>query len=248
MLRIAFVGKGGAGKSAIAAAFARLLARRGEPVVALDSDPMPGLSWSLGVPPDDAGLPDDTVVEQPEGDGPRWALRPGLTPEAAVDRYAAVGPDGVRLLQMGKLRGPSADRVRSLTAYRLVLRGLDDAGWHLVGDLAAGTRQVFFGWGGFARTMLVVVEPTAKALLSARRLTRLRRLEDPPTLYAVANKVREEEDVALVAQGTGLEVIGAIPYDAGLVTAEREGTSWVDVSADAPAVAAVSALVDRLAG
>lgn len=39
-VRVAFVGKGGAGKSSIAGTFARLLAVTGQPVLALDSDPM----------------------------------------------------------------------------------------------------------------------------------------------------------------------------------------------------------------
>ena len=45
---IALTGKGGAGKSVIAGTLAGLLARRGHRVLALDSDPMPGLTMSLG--------------------------------------------------------------------------------------------------------------------------------------------------------------------------------------------------------
>ncbi len=60
-MRVAFVGKGGAGKSALSGTFARVLARRGDRVLALDSDPMPGMAFSLGVPASDAGLPDDVV-------------------------------------------------------------------------------------------------------------------------------------------------------------------------------------------
>ena len=85
MIRVAFVGKGGAGKSTIAATFARLLARRGEPVLALDSDPMPGLAYSLGVAVDDCPIPDDVVVAGGDGE-PRWVLRPGLDAAAFVDR------------------------------------------------------------------------------------------------------------------------------------------------------------------
>ena len=51
-MRIAVVGKGGAGKSVIAGTTARLLARQGRRVLALDSDLLPGLSISLGSGPD----------------------------------------------------------------------------------------------------------------------------------------------------------------------------------------------------
>jgi CO dehydrogenase nickel-insertion accessory protein CooC1 len=56
-VRIAVVGKGGAGKSVIAGTMARLVARKGTPVLALDSDLFPGLSLSLGSGPDPIAPP-----------------------------------------------------------------------------------------------------------------------------------------------------------------------------------------------
>ena len=47
-MRLAFVGKGGAGKSAISGTFARTLARRGRKVFAVDLDTCPGLAFGLG--------------------------------------------------------------------------------------------------------------------------------------------------------------------------------------------------------
>ena len=47
-MRICVVGKGGAGKSMVAGTIARTVARRGERVLALDADPMPGMARSLG--------------------------------------------------------------------------------------------------------------------------------------------------------------------------------------------------------
>jgi len=46
-MRIASVGKGGSGKSTIVGTLARLLARDGEWVLALDVDTMPGLAYSM---------------------------------------------------------------------------------------------------------------------------------------------------------------------------------------------------------
>lgn len=48
-MRVAVVGKGGAGKSVIAGTMARVLGPRGHTVLALDSDLMPGLAESLGM-------------------------------------------------------------------------------------------------------------------------------------------------------------------------------------------------------
>ena len=247
-VRVAFVGKGGAGKSAIAGTFARTLARRGERVLALDSDPMPGLAFSVGVDVTDAGIPDEAVEEPPEGEeGPRYRLRAGLNAADAVERYAATGPDGVRFLQFGKLRGPAAVLVRSQNAFRQIVAELE--GWSLVGDLPGGTRQPFFGWAGYARTVFVVVEPTAKSLLSARRLSRLAvGKKAPDLLVAVASKVRHAADVELVRQRSGLEVVAAVPWDEELAEADRRGLPVIDHAPDCDAVRAVESLVNEFLG
>jgi CO dehydrogenase maturation factor len=246
-MRVAFVGKGGAGKSVIAGTFARLLARRGEPVLAVDSDPMPGLSISLGLGVVDAPIPDEAVRERPEGEqGPRYRLRPGLSATEAVMRYARVAPDGVRLLQFGKLRGHVAPLLRSQFAFRQVLAELPEDRWSLVGDLPGGTRQPFFGWGRYARTVLVVAEPTAKSLLSARRLARLGLAANgPEQVLAVANKVRDATDADLVRRRTGLEVIAAVPWDEALGEAERLGRAPLDHAPGSPAVRVLESMADR---
>ena len=248
-MRVAFVGKGGAGKSAIAGTFARALARRGEPVLAIDSDPMPGLAFSLGLGLEvtDARIPDDAVVEKEEGEpGPRFRLRPGLSPTEAVERYSVPAPDGVRFLQFGKLRAPVAPLVRAQFAFRQITGELPDDRWSLVGDLAGGTRQAFGGWGSYARTFLVVVEPTAKALLSARRLARLAQAGGAQEVVAVANRVRQPEDPALVQERTGLDVIGAVPWDEALAEAERRALAPIDEAPECPAVREVESMVDRM--
>ena len=68
-MRIAFIGKGGSGKSTIAGTVARLLARGGHPVLALDVDTMPGLAFSVGLGRiADAGMPEE-LGERREGKG-----------------------------------------------------------------------------------------------------------------------------------------------------------------------------------
>ena len=247
-MRVAFVGKGGAGKSAIAGTFARALARRGEAVLAIDSDPMPGLAYSLGLELSDAAIPDDAVVEKLEGEaGPRFRLRPDLTPGEAVERYALPGPDGVRFLQFGKLRGHVAPLMRAQFAFRQIVADLPEDRWSLVGDLPGGTRQAFMGWAPYARTFLVVVDPTAKSLLSARRLARLAHADEgAPEVVAVANRVRSPGDAETVRRRTGLEVVAAVPTDEAFAEAERRGRAPIDEAPECPAVREVELMAERL--
>jgi CO dehydrogenase maturation factor len=248
-MRLAFVGKGGAGKSAISGTFARILAREGHKVLAIDSDPLPGLAFSLGLAIDHSPpIPDDAVVERKEGEeGPRWRLNPEVDPFEAVERWSVEAPDGVRFLQFGKIKGDQ-NLWRSQIAFRFVINKLPEGRWNVVGDLPGGTRQAFTGWGSWAHTVLIVVEPTAKSLLSGRRLARMADLdpENPKRVMAVASKVREPDDVEMIAKGTGLEVIASVPWDEELAEAERRQLAPIDFAPDAPAVRAVESLVERL--
>ncbi|MGI8407378.1 MAG: AAA family ATPase, partial [Actinomycetota bacterium] len=107
-MRIAVVGKGGSGKSVVAGTIARVLARRGHRVLALDSDPIPGMAISLGLGP----LTDAMLVEASEkNEQGRWKLKKGVGAARAVQRYSVIGPDGVRLLQFGKAGAEGLEHV-----------------------------------------------------------------------------------------------------------------------------------------
>lgn len=245
MLRLAFVGKGGAGKSTIAGTFARLLAQRGEPVLVIDSDPMPGLSLSLGAGTVEAPLPDEAVFE--EKDGERTVYRLRLDAADAVEAYAATAPGGVRLLQFGKLRGHVGALMRSQSAFQQIIDGLPANGWHIIGDLPGGTRQPFFGWARYASTVVIVVEPNSKSILSARRLAGLAASKTAPErIVAVVNKARDEDDVERVRQRLDLDVVASVPYDEGFGGAERAGVAPVDVAPEGPGVLGVQSLVQAV--
>ena len=245
-MRVAFVGKGGTGKSLIVGTFARVLGASGEQVLALDSDPMPGLAFSLGLDPTavgDDGIPDEATESAPEGEYPPYRLRPGLGGPDVVGRYAVRGPDGVYFLQLGKSRGQRGAN-RGHWAYQQVLEDLPEDGWTVVGDLPGGTRQPFYGWGRFADTLVVVTEPTASSMLSARRLAGLAR--PGVQVVAVASKTRSAADTAAVTARTGLPLVGDVPYDPAVAAAERAGRAILDTDPDSDAVTAIRSLVDRL--
>ena len=246
VMQVAFVGKGGAGKSTIAGTFARLLARRGQPVLALDSDPMPGMPYSLGVAVDDCPIPDDVVVAGPEG-GPRWVLRPGLDAAGLVDRYAARCPDGVRYLQFGNLWGHVVRLQRAQHAWSQVVQELDRDRWHLVGDLPGGTRQAMFGWAKYADTVCVVVEPTIKSLHTAKRLLRLSDSRWAPSrLLLVVNKALDSSDASRISERLELPAAAVVPHDRDAGRADRDGVAPLDADPHGQLAAAVDGLVGHV--
>jgi CO dehydrogenase maturation factor len=248
-VRIAVVGKGGAGKSVISANLARVLARRGHRVLALDSDTLPGLSLSLGAEvPDEPPL--NAAAEQNEKG--RWRLKPGIGPVRAVQRFATDAPDGVRLLQIGKTdkRGLAPNRA-SHNAFYEVIHRLDDAAslrdWVILGDLPAGPRQTAFDWAPYAERFLIVVEPTWQSMLTARRITRIARgMRDDAEFSLVLNKATGADDAERIQEFLGIGLIAVVPVDEGVRSAERAGAALLDHAPDSDAVRAIERLADAL--
>jgi len=76
-LRVAFLGKGGTGKSTLAGTVCRQLGRRGQTVLALDVDTAPGLAISLGMSASEGRLPPN-LAELIEGKrGRYWKMVKG---------------------------------------------------------------------------------------------------------------------------------------------------------------------------
>ena len=243
------VGKGGAGKSVIAGTMARLAAQQGARVLALDSDLMPGLSLSLGSGPDRvAPLLLDAVEQDSSG---RWGWREDVDAVSAAQRFAGTAPDGVRLLQRGKVAGEGFEPVvGSSKAFWEVVHGLPDApefhDWTLIGDLPAGPRQMAEGWSPYAAIYLVVVQPTAQSALTARRVARLARTRDSQAdVLFIANRVAGEEDVRHVERRVGEPAFASLPADEEVAAAERLGVAPID---HAPGSAAMTAMRHLLGG
>ncbi len=99
-MKVAVVGKGGAGKTTTAAVLARALARAGQTVVALDCDTNPNLGMSLGV--GDAETERLTTLRDQVGEGtehaPSW--------DEIVTRFGTDAPDGVRLAVISRIENP----------------------------------------------------------------------------------------------------------------------------------------------
>jgi len=250
-MRVAVVGKGGAGKSVIAGTMARLMAQQGARVLALDSDPLPGLSLSLGSGPEPTEPPLGNAAERDENG--RWGWKKGVGPIRAVQRYATDAPDGVRLLQLGKPpREGFASIIGASKAFYEVAHHIADAralrDWTFIGDLPAGPRQAAYDYAPYAHTYVVVVQPAAQSALTARRVARIVRMHRPDAqVVFIANRVREQGDARHVEKLVGEPVFASLPADDGVATAERLGVAPIDHVPDSPAIAAIERLVSALA-
>ncbi len=97
-MRLAIVGKGGVGKTSISGTLARLLARRGCSVLAIDGDPNPNLALTLGIAPEriqDMPAFSSELIEYVDG-----GYRLTRTLEDVCAGHSIEAPDVVTLLAM----------------------------------------------------------------------------------------------------------------------------------------------------
>ena len=253
-MRVVLLGKGGSGKSTLAGLLSAELSSRGERVVAMDADSVPGLAQVLGMPPTD----DWFLAGMAARDNGGWRLEG--SPGEIVDRCSQPGPGGVRFLQIGTAdatvkdfefrRESFLDRWSGTVAFNTVSRTYDDeSGWVIV-DLQGGTLQVAGGMVGSSGIAVLVVEPFAKSVLTARRFVGMGAWPSGVRLVAVANKIESADDQAYV--DTALEELGVplwatVPLDPAGKQAERKAQPLITLDPDTPAKRAVAGLADRLA-
>ncbi|MGH9123919.1 MAG: hypothetical protein ACRDZ8_04220 [Acidimicrobiales bacterium] len=234
-MRVAIVGSGGAGKSVISATLARVLARRGHTVLAVDLDPNPGMAFSLGLPPDTAGLPAEAIAPN-EGGLYGWGLAEGIDLATAAERFAAEGPDGVRFLASGKIDRGNHEVTRHLGAVRQIADAAPTS-WDVVGDLEAGTTTPYEGYASFAEQLVAVVTPSWRSGLAARRLCGL---FPDRRLIVVGSQYRDE------SPHPGLPLSLRVPFDSALRAAEQQGRAPIDACPGSPVIEAVTQLADLL--
>lgn len=102
-MKIAVAGKGGSGKTTIAGTLARLMADRGQRVVAIDDDSNPNLALTIGVRGTTPlpGLPRDLLEERKDADGTA-RLELAIAAEELIGRYGVAVRDNLTLLVMGQ--------------------------------------------------------------------------------------------------------------------------------------------------
>src|SRR5512138_3810449 len=111
-MKLAIAGKGGVGKTTLAALLAYIYADQGQTVIAIDADPAASLANALGLPLDLAGQA-QPIAEMDELIEERTGAKPGtqggffkLNPRVDdIPNRFSVTHRGVKLLRLGSIRG-----------------------------------------------------------------------------------------------------------------------------------------------
>ena len=261
--RVVVTGKGGVGKTSLTALIARLLARDGHRVLALDADPQMNLPHAIGLPEDRAralvpiSQNRDYVQEKTGASSDAgWGLYFRLNPDAtdAVERYAVDGPDGVQVMVMGTTVQPAAGCLcpeNTLIAGVVEAMNLREREVILM-DTQAGVEHFGRALAKGFRHALVVCDPTFNAVQVAVHAARLAADLGIPAVHLIANRVRDAREAerleARIAAEGGFPFTSMhlLPYDDAVLAAEPSVTPLL-ADGGSPLLRAVDGILEVLA-
>ena len=212
MTKIAVTGKGGVGKTTLAALLAHVYAAEGNTVLAIDADPAASLAYALGFPDE---LADQIVpiADMEELIFERTGAKPGtvggyfrLNPRVddIPDRLSAEYR-GVRLLRLGTIKQggsgcicPESALLRNLVTHLLVARNEV-----VILDMEAGIEHLGRGTASAVDAFLIVTEPVRRSLDTANRIRQLAADIGVARCYLVGNKVQDDADRAFIEAHAG---------------------------------------------
>ncbi len=246
---IALSGKGGTGKTTIAALTTRyLIERRGGPVLAVDADSNACLSEALGVPVHATigGLREDSLAAVRGGERPS-----GMSIDQLFDyqvQQSVVEAKGFDLIVMGRPEGPGCYCAAN-NIIRKYTDKLSEQYPYVVIDNEAGMEHLSRRTTNKVDLLMIVSDPTPRGIQTAKRINDLAdelKLEVGKRALII-NRVAGPEVGMLEAYAgrLGLSVAGLLPNDTAIMECDLHGRPVLELPADTPGVKALFEILSK---
>jgi CO dehydrogenase maturation factor len=237
-MKIAITGKGGVGKTTLAAAIIQLLSNQGQEVIALDADPNANLAAALGFPDDlqTKIVPiskQNKLIEERTGAkvkqyGQIFKLNPDVTD--VVEKYATVYKK-IPLLVLGGLeKGGIGCACPENTFIRALITDLIlNKNQTLIIDMEAGIEHLGRGTAQGVDTMIIVVEPSARSVNVALKIIQMATEIGIRNIRLVGSKIMNSVDEDYVKKAIPkIPLLGLIPFSEEIRNIDKIKSSVLD--------------------
>ena len=257
-MKIAVSGKGGVGKTLIAGTLARMFAKDGFNVLAIDNDSAMNLSYTLGIDSETKEkivpisemkkLIEERIAVNGAGPGV-YNINPKVSD--IPDRYKISGPDGLQLLVLGSIEEPATGclcpenaLIRTLL-YNLFVKREEV----VIVDFEAGLEHLGRGTAKGIDVMLVITEPSQKSLDLCKKIIDLSKKLGVINVYLVSNKISEDSQKEIIIQkikNWEVPLYHSVPFDSEIGKADLNGESPIDFNQDSKGIQAIKSLYLKL--
>jgi CO dehydrogenase maturation factor len=235
---IAIAGKGGTGKTIVAALLIKLLSQKG---LVLAADPSTNLNQALGLPLDDSKTV-GRIREKMTEDVSKGRFSPSISkPEYLFSKIveSLAESKGFDLLAMGRPEGPGCYCASNEFLRASLDKLVKDYKYnYIVMDCEAGMEHISRQTTRDVDVLLIMSDPTIRGITAAARMKEL--IGELRTtvgkLGLIVNRVKGElsPEIKKAIDESGLRVIALIPEDPNVAGLEMKGRPVTELPQESP--------------
>ncbi len=247
-MKIAVSGKGGTGKTTIAALMIRYLLKKNyKPILAVDADPNANLGDALGVKAENTvGKVLDNFLKDKE------SLATGIVKESLIDYKLSeilVEEKGFDLLSMGQGEGPGCYCYPN-TIVRNYIEKLASNYKYVVIDNEAGMEHISRRTNGNLDVLLLISDPSLKGIRTCKKLEDLviKLGLNVKKLFLVINRIANGAPPQVIKETERLKLnlLEMVPEDKNIVDYELKGLPMLNLEEDSPSVAKINEAMSKI--
>jgi CO dehydrogenase maturation factor len=257
---VAVAGKGGTGKTTVAALLIRYLSERTHgSILAIDADPSSNLHYVLGLDLEQTigDIREDMLDQVQSSATTAGAMAGGMGKQDYLDyqiRMAMVEGASVDLLAMGRPEGPGCYCAAN-HMIRVVMDRMSKSYDYVVMDNEAGMEHISRRTTRDIDKLILVTDSSQRALIAVQRIVDMVPGLDVniKNMYLVVNRVvgdrlapALEAAVRQLSRSSGVEWVGTIPNDPVMSEFEFTGRPLVELPHDSLVVQAVYRMAEHV--
>ena len=249
---IAVAGKGGTGKTTVAALLIKLLSQKGL-VLAVDADPSTNLNQALGLPLDDSKTV-GRIRERMTEDVSKGRFSPSLSkPEYLFSKIveSLAESKGFDLLAMGRPEGPGCYCASNEFLRASLDQLVKDYKYnYIVMDCEAGMEHISRQTTRDVDVLLIMSDPTMRGITTAARIKDLigELRSKIGKVGLIVNRVKGElsPEIIEAIDESGFEVLAMIPEDGDMASLEMKGRPVTELVPESSLQLKVKEIVEGL--